>query len=72
MCMSAMIQQRIQNGPMQVVRPDKVTIETNAQAESMKYPFKEALLDNVEIVQHYYDMEADESTREKSIARIRS
>lgn len=47
--------------------PDSVTIETNAKAESLKYPFKEALLDNVEIVQHYYDMEADESIREKSI-----
>ncbi|MFZ0578927.1 MAG: M23 family metallopeptidase [Psychrobacillus psychrotolerans] len=47
--------------------PNSVTIETNAQAESMKYPFKETLLDNVEIVQHFYDMEADESTREKSI-----
>lgn len=48
-------------------KPDKVKIETNAQAESMKYPFDEAMLDNVEIVQHYYDMEADETTREKSL-----
>ena len=47
--------------------PDKVTIETNAQAESMKYPFKETLLDSMEVVQHYYDMEADEATREKSL-----
>ena len=47
--------------------PDSVTIETNAQAESMKYPFKEALHDSIKIVQHYYDMEADEATREKSI-----
>ncbi|TQR21180.1 M23 family metallopeptidase [Psychrobacillus vulpis] len=47
--------------------PDKVTIETNAQAESMKYPFKETLLDSMEIVQHFYDMEADEATREKSL-----
>jgi len=48
-------------------KTDKVTIETNAKAESMKYPFKETMLDNVEIVQHYYDMEADEATREKSL-----
>lgn len=47
--------------------PDKVTIKTNAQAESMKYPFKETLLDSMEVVQHYYDMEADEATREKSL-----
>lgn len=47
--------------------PEKVTIQTNAEAESMKYPFKEALLDSMEIVQHYYDMEADEATREKSL-----
>jgi stage II sporulation protein Q len=47
--------------------PDKVTIETNAQAESMKYPFKETLRDSIEVVQHYYDMEADEATREKSL-----
>lgn len=47
--------------------PDSVTIETNAQAESMKYPFKETLLDSVEIVQHYYDMEAPEATREQSL-----
>ena len=48
-------------------KTDKVTIETNAQAEAMKYPFKETLLDNVEIVQHFYDVEADETTREKSL-----
>ncbi|MFF2753431.1 peptidoglycan DD-metalloendopeptidase family protein [Psychrobacillus sp. NPDC058041] len=47
--------------------PDKVTIETNAQAESMKYPFKETLHDSIEVVQHYYDMDADEATREKSL-----
>lgn len=47
--------------------PTKVTIETNAKAESMKYPFKEALMDSMEIVQHYYDTEADEATREKSL-----
>lgn len=47
--------------------PDKVTIETNAQVESMKYPFKEALMDSIEVVQHYYDTEADEATREKSL-----
>ncbi|SDN23242.1 stage II sporulation protein Q [Psychrobacillus sp. OK028] len=47
--------------------PNSVTIETNAQAESMKYPFKETLLDSVEIVQHYYDMEAPEATREQSL-----
>lgn len=47
--------------------PEKVTIQTNAEAESMKYPFKETLLDSMEIVQHYYDMEADEATREKSL-----
>ena len=47
--------------------PDKVAIETNANAESMKYPFKEAMLDNMEIVQHFYNVEADEATREKSL-----
>jgi len=47
--------------------PDKVTIETNAQAENMKYPFAEALFDKIQVVQHYYDMEADETTREKSL-----
>ncbi|WP_313893371.1 M23 family metallopeptidase [Psychrobacillus sp.] len=47
--------------------PDKVTIETNAATESIKYPFKEALLENVEIVQHFYDMEADATTREESL-----
>lgn len=47
--------------------PDKVTIETNALAETMKYPFKEALRENVEVVQPFYDMGADEATREKSL-----
>ena len=47
--------------------PNSVTIETNAQAESMKYPFKEAVHESMEIVQHFYDMEAPEATREKSI-----
>ena len=67
MCMSVMIQQRISAWTDASKDPDSVTIETNAQAESMKYPFKEALLDNVEIVQHFYDMDAPEATREKSI-----
>ncbi|WP_419961037.1 peptidoglycan DD-metalloendopeptidase family protein [Psychrobacillus sp. BM2] len=47
--------------------PDSVSIETNAQAESMKFPYKEAMHDSIEIVQHFYNMEADEATREKSI-----
>lgn len=47
--------------------PEKVAIETNASAENMKYPFKEALLDSVEVVQHYYDMEADAATRENAL-----
>ncbi|WP_040227653.1 M23 family metallopeptidase [Bhargavaea cecembensis] len=44
-----------------------VTIETNAENETMKFPFDEALLDNMSVVQGFYDMEADSTEREKSL-----
>lgn len=42
-------------------------VETNAPTEVLKYPFAEELLDEVAILQSYYDMEADASIREKSL-----
>lgn len=42
-------------------------VETNATKELLKYPFAEELLDEVAILQNYYDMEADASVREKSL-----
>lgn len=43
------------------------SVETNAKAESMKYPFQQDLLDEVAIVQDFYDVEADEKTREGAL-----
>ncbi len=46
---------------------DSATVETNATAESMKYPFKEALLKDAKVLQDYYDVEASEEAREGAL-----
>lgn len=46
---------------------DNVTVETNAAAENLKYPFKEELLDQVAILQDFYDAKAEESSRENAL-----
>ena len=46
---------------------DDVTLETNASTETLKYPFKEELLDEVAILQDFYDAEAEEATRENAM-----
>lgn len=43
------------------------SVETNATAESMKYPFKEALLKDAKVLQDYYDVEASEESREGAL-----
>lgn len=43
------------------------TVETNATAESVKYPFKEALLKDAKVIQDYYDVEANEQSREGAL-----
>lgn len=58
--------------PEQVEGIDKagsgdLIVETNASKESFKYPFAESLLNDVAILQDYYDMEADESMRENAL-----
>ena len=42
-------------------------IETNARTETLKYPFSEDKLENVEVLQDFYDVTADEETREKAL-----
>lgn len=46
---------------------DEVVVDVNAATEVMKYPFKEALLDKVSIVQEYYDTEASDEARESAL-----
>lgn len=49
-------------------QPNKdVTVETNADKETLKYPFHEDQLDQVAILQEFYDPTADEATREKAM-----
>lgn len=52
-----------------VNKPDsgELIVETNASKESFKYPFAESLLDDVAIMQDYYDMEADASMQENAL-----
>lgn len=45
----------------------ELVVETNAPEEVLKYPFSEELLDNVNILQSYYDLEAEENVRENSL-----
>ncbi|MCG7343922.1 M23 family metallopeptidase [Sporosarcina sp. ACRSL] len=47
--------------------PNEPIVETNAANEVLKYPFNEDHLDNVAIIQEYYDAEADEETRENAL-----
>ncbi|WP_082713672.1 M23 family metallopeptidase [Sporosarcina koreensis] len=42
-------------------------VETNASSEVLKFPFNEDQLDNVAIIQEYYDTEADEESRENAL-----
>ncbi len=46
---------------------NEVIVQTNASSEVLKYPFKEALLDKVSILQEYYDTEANDETRENAL-----
>lgn len=46
---------------------DSTVIETNARTETLKYPFNEEALDNLEVLQDYYDVTADAETREKAL-----
>lgn len=45
----------------------ELTLETNAPKEVLKYPFAEELLDNVAILQNYYDLEAEDNVRENAL-----
>ncbi|HWI48562.1 MAG TPA: M23 family metallopeptidase [Rummeliibacillus sp.] len=47
--------------------PNSPSVETNATAESLKYPFKEALLKDAKVLQDYYDVEASEESREGAL-----
>ncbi|QCR31437.1 M23 family metallopeptidase [Lysinibacillus sp. SGAir0095] len=42
-------------------------IETNAQTETLKYPLSEDIVNNVEVLQDFYDVTADAETREKAL-----
>lgn len=46
---------------------DSLVVETNAANETLKYPFSEELIDDVAILQDYYDVEADAETRENAM-----
>ncbi|MEK4629915.1 MAG: M23 family metallopeptidase [Solibacillus sp.] len=42
-------------------------ISTSTKEESLKYPFKEEFLNEVAILQDYYDVSADEASRENAL-----
>lgn len=42
-------------------------IETNTRPETLKYPFAEANLEKVQVLQHFYDVAADAKTRENAL-----
>ena len=49
------------------VQDESPVIETNARTETLKYPFDESQLENVKVLQDYYDMNADAKTRENAL-----
>ncbi|WP_404427506.1 M23 family metallopeptidase [Ureibacillus chungkukjangi] len=55
----------VQNDPAS--EDPSAVIETNARTETLKYPFNEEALDNVEVLQDFYDVTADAETREKAL-----
>ncbi len=64
----------VKNDPPQVAdstvdskEEEELIVETNATEEVLKYPFSEELLDDVAILQSYYDLEAEENVRENSL-----
>jgi stage II sporulation protein Q len=57
-------QEVVQNG---APSEDSTVIETNARTETLKYPFNEESLDNVQVLQDFYDVTADAETREKAL-----
>lgn len=61
--------ERAENDMLQteVADPTEVLVETAVQKETMKFPFKEAHVNEVTIVQDFYDMEADEASRENAL-----
>lgn len=42
-------------------------VETNARTETMKYPFKEANLSKVQVLQEFYEVEANAEARENAL-----
>ncbi|MET4560601.1 stage II sporulation protein Q [Lysinibacillus parviboronicapiens] len=42
-------------------------VETNARTENMKYPFKETNLSKVQVSQEFYELEANEESRENAL-----
>src|SRR6185312_7425108 len=42
-------------------------VQTNAPKEMLKYPFSEALIEDVAVIQEYYDMEGSDEDREKAL-----
>ncbi|EON74034.1 peptidoglycan DD-metalloendopeptidase family protein [Lysinibacillus sphaericus] len=48
------------------VEPGPV-VETNARTETMKYPFKETNLSKVQVSQEFYELEANEESRENAL-----
>jgi len=49
------------------VQDESPVIETNARTEILKYPFDESQLENVKVLQDFYDMNADAKTRENAL-----
>ncbi|WP_431029084.1 peptidoglycan DD-metalloendopeptidase family protein [Lysinibacillus sp. LZ02] len=50
-----------------VSQEPETIIETNAVEETMKFPFDELQLNNVKILQDFYDVTADAETRENAL-----
>lgn len=47
--------------------PEGNLISTSAKQETLKYPFKEEHSAEMSVLQYFYDMKADEATREKAL-----
>lgn len=49
------------------VNGNETDVVVNAQNETLKFPFDEAMLDKMTVLQDYYDVAAEQETRESSL-----
>lgn len=64
---NALTKEEVAPGTALVQEATGPALEVNTRAESLKYPFAEANLENIQVLQDFYDVTADAKTRENAL-----